>query len=103
MAALSRMYTLEEIAELSAPVFKKHGVEWARVFGSYARGDQSARSDLDILVKSNPRGLKFGGLLADLFDIFGYGTVDLYDEQELLPGTNFTETVLREGVLIYGT
>ncbi len=54
-------------------------------------------------MKSNLRGLKFGGLLADLFDVFGYGAVDLYDEQELLPDVEFTKTVLDEGVFIYGS
>ncbi len=31
MAALSRVYTLREIADLVAPIFEKHGVEHARI------------------------------------------------------------------------
>lgn len=42
---------LEKIKEIIAPIFKANGVEFAGVFGSVARGDQTDKSDVDILVK----------------------------------------------------
>lgn len=59
------MTTLElqlpiDLEELRA-ILKKHGIVKASVFGSYARGEASANSDLDLLVE-----LKHGGSLFDL-------------------------------------
>ena len=34
-------------------VLKKHGIKKAGVFGSYARGEQKKKSDVDILIKNN--------------------------------------------------
>lgn len=33
------------------PILKKHGVTKAGIFGSYARGEQKADSDVDFLIK----------------------------------------------------
>lgn len=33
------------------PILKRHGVKRAAVFGSYARGEQHKRSDIDILIQ----------------------------------------------------
>jgi uncharacterized protein len=33
------------------PILKKYGVIKAGIFGSYARGEQKARSDVDFLIK----------------------------------------------------
>ncbi|OGE82357.1 MAG: hypothetical protein A3B10_02670 [Candidatus Doudnabacteria bacterium RIFCSPLOWO2_01_FULL_44_21] len=43
--------TIEEVKEKIVPVLKQSGVEYAGIFGSVARGDASASSDVDILVK----------------------------------------------------
>jgi len=42
---------VQEIAEQIAPILEQHGVEYAGVFGSYARGEARPESDVDILVK----------------------------------------------------
>ena len=59
----------EEILSISA----KHGAKNIRVFGSVARGDAKADSDLDLLVDVGPNHSPFfpGGLLADLEELLG--------------------------------
>ena len=42
---------LEKIKEIVTPIFKANNIEFAGVFGSFARGEQKADSDVDILVK----------------------------------------------------
>ena len=37
------------IKELTAPIFKKYGVEKAYIFGSYASGDYNENSDTDTI------------------------------------------------------
>lgn len=44
-----------DIARLSTPVFRKHGVSRAGLFGSFARGEQRTQSDLDFLVEFHGR------------------------------------------------
>ena len=40
-------------------ILKKNGVIRAGIFGSYARGEQKKKSDIDILIKP-PKGIGFG-------------------------------------------
>jgi predicted nucleotidyltransferase len=39
------------IKKKCAKIFKKYGVKKAAVFGSYARGEQKKKSDIDLLVE----------------------------------------------------
>jgi predicted nucleotidyltransferase len=41
--------TAESLAELLKPVFQKHNVRRAFVFGSVARGEATRRSDIDLI------------------------------------------------------
>jgi hypothetical protein len=68
-----------------------------RVFGSVVRGDNSASSDVDFLVKPRPGCSLFelGGLLEDLQELLG-ARVDLVVEDGLKP--RLQERVLREAV-----
>ena len=44
---------IELIKKKILPVLKEHKVTKAGIFGSYARGEQNKKSDLDILIKVN--------------------------------------------------
>ena len=50
---------------------ERHGIHDVRVFGSMARGDADADSDVDLLVSLSPgkTGLALGGLLMDVQDL----------------------------------
>ena len=53
-------------------ILKKNGIKKAGIFGSYARGEQKKRSDIDILVQ--PRkgmGFAFFGLQLELEEKLG--------------------------------
>jgi predicted nucleotidyltransferase len=39
---------IETIREISVPILKRNGVQRAYIFGSFARGDQTDESDIDI-------------------------------------------------------
>ncbi|MEI6243223.1 MAG: nucleotidyltransferase family protein [Chlamydiota bacterium] len=43
--------TLAWIKKKVLPVLKKHAVKRAAIFGSFARGDAKAKSDVDILIE----------------------------------------------------
>ena len=42
---------IETIKDKISPVLKRHNVEFAGIFGSYAKGRETSESDLDILVR----------------------------------------------------
>jgi hypothetical protein len=44
---------IERIKEKILPLLKEHKVTKAGIFGSYARGDQNKKSDIDILIELN--------------------------------------------------
>lgn len=60
---------LSEIKSKIKKILKKHGVVRAGIFGSYARGEESLDSDIDILVETlKPMGFDFIKIEFDLRD-----------------------------------
>ncbi len=45
--------TIVEIDKKISPILRSHGVEYAAIFGSFARGESKSSSDIDILVRFN--------------------------------------------------
>ena len=65
--------SFSSIAEKAVPILKKHDVKRASIFGSFARGSATSRSDVDFLIE-------YKGGNKSLFDL-----VDLkYDLEETL-------------------
>jgi predicted nucleotidyltransferase len=72
------IYTLEEIAERIRPVAEKYKLPKVWVFGSYARGEATEESDVDILVDIN------WDVLTDVFAVAGiYGALDRAFEKDV--------------------
>lgn len=63
-----KILTIEEIKEKITPILKKNGVVRSAVFGSYARGQATGKSDIDLIIEmKKPQGLFFTiGLKLDL-------------------------------------
>lgn len=68
-----KVYTIEEIKAKAIPIAKKYGVKKLSLFGSYARGEADAQSDLDFLYDDMNYSDLFGyfGFVQDLEDEFG--------------------------------
>lgn len=60
------MMNIREIKKRIVPILKKEGIKKAGIFGSYARGEQSESSDIDILVEFNGNLFKLSGLELEL-------------------------------------
>lgn len=103
-------YTIEEITRRVTPVAQKYGLPAVYLFGSYARGDASADSDIDLLVDISGTGidslLKLGGLYSALEEALG-AAIDLVTMNSLEEPTDrrsqqhFREAVRRERKMIY--
>jgi uncharacterized protein len=76
---------------------RKYGASNVRVFGSVARGEADAESDIDLLVDMEPGRTLFdlGGLLMDLQDLLGR-EVDVVTEKGL--DERIREHILKEAV-----
>ena len=84
-----------------AEYFKTQPVLKAWLFGSFARGEETAESDVDILVildHSQPVGLKFFGMWGDLERMLGR-SVDLVVDSSLASFAR--ESADKDRVLIY--
>jgi hypothetical protein len=80
-------------------IFKENGVERAAIFGSFARGQATKDSDIDILVefKGEKSLFDLGGLKAGLEDIFNK-KIDLVEYQSLHP--LLREEILKEQIFV---
>jgi len=94
------IYSIEEIKKRLAPVFRARHVKKAILFGSYAQSRADRKSDVDILVDSGLRGLKFFGLVADVQSALEK-EVDVIDIYYLKNNSPADEEITRTGVTIY--
>ena len=67
------IYTVEQIRSIAAPIARSYGVNSLSLFGSYARGEATDDSDIDILVDCGAirSAFQIGGLYADLSERLG--------------------------------
>ena len=89
----------DELEAVIRELLRKYHAEYALLFGSYARGEATAASDIDVVV--------VGGAQFRARDIFAFGEelrqrtcidVDAFELREVNVGTPFSENVMREGV-----
>ena len=92
-------HTISEIQAVVEPLAKKYGAQRVYLFGSYARGDMTDQSDIDLRIdKGAIRGLAFAGLLGDLEDALGTH-VDLISTAGM--DDDFLQEIQKDEVLLY--
>ena len=97
----SQNMSTQAMSKVIADYFKTQPVLKAWLFGSYARGEETPISDVDILVvldHSQPIGLKFFGMWNDLEQLLGR-SVDLVTEGSLADFAR--KSVEQDKILIY--
>ncbi len=97
------LLNIRYIKQKTSEIFAKYSeVRCAYLFGSYARGEATTKSDVDIVIVENEAmGLKFYGLAAELEEKLGK-EVDLLSHRQLSDNDEFLARVLTDGVKIYG-
>ena len=94
---MSKIYTVPELQTVLSPIFREHGVKKATLFGSYAKGAATSRSDVDLLVDSGLRGLAFFGLLERVSET----PVDLMEVTQIEKGSEMEQEIERSGVALF--
>ena len=103
MCSSKTIYTLEEIKEISQPVFEKYPtIKEAYLFGSYARGEATENSDLDFMIvlkdyeiESLKDELRVASNLEDVFKK-QVDTLNEEDAMKIMPSS-----IERDGIKIY--
>ncbi|MCL2079298.1 MAG: nucleotidyltransferase domain-containing protein [Oscillospiraceae bacterium] len=98
------MLSIEELKSYIIPVVEKHPVERVILFGSYARGDASETSDVDLVVESggkmrNSKIFTLGGDLLAALPV----RVDVYDILEIKESSPLYNSIVEDGITIYET
>lgn len=93
----------KRIKKEAAEVFKKYPeIRCAYLFGSYARGEATGKSDIDfLLVLSKPMGITFFGIAADLENKL-HKEIDITVQDALMKNKDLLDDVLSEGIKVYG-
>ena len=97
---MDMVYSLEELKSALTPVFEQFGVRRAVLFGSYAKGQATKHSDVDLLVDSGLRGLSFFGLLDGVASALRV-PVDLIDVSQVERNSLVEREIQMSGVPIY--
>lgn len=94
------LYTVDEIKNKIIPIAQKYGVKSISLFGSYARGEATEDSDVDILIDLGDiySLLEYSGFINSLEDVLEC------NDDVVTTGSNnkdFLENISKDVVLIY--
>lgn len=96
---MATTHTISEIQSIVSKLAAEYGVQRIYLFGSYARGDMTAASDIDLRIdKGSVRGLQLASLLLDLEEALGV-QVDLIPSGSL--DERFLSSIQDDEVLLY--
>lgn len=93
--------TMDEIKTVVRELLHRYQAEYALLFGSYARGEATPDSDIDIVVVGGGKFVPHNifALAEDLREMTGRDA-DVFELREVNTGTPLYESVMREGIRI---
>ena len=100
------MTAIDEIREKLRVLKGNHAIRKVILFGSYARGDVSRKSDLDlaVIMDTDKRFFDRYDLCGELYELFDTG-LDIfpYTEEEFsrISHRPFIKSIIKEGVVVY--
>ncbi len=92
--------SVEELSELLAPVFDRYRIRHAVLFGSFAKGSATDKSDVDLLVDSGLKGLRFMGFAEAIHQVVER-PVDVFDITHIEKDSRIEREIQNTGVTIY--
>jgi len=95
-----QIYTINQIREKLESVFKRYGIRKAILFGSYGKGTATQKSDIDLLVESNLKGLRFVGFTEEVKEAVNKD-VDVFDVSHIKKNSEIDSEITETGVMIY--
>jgi predicted nucleotidyltransferase len=103
-----KVNTVDDIIVGSSPVFRKYGIRKAILFGSFAKGRQTRKSDIDlILIQETDKRYfdRFDGILSDLYQNLRGRDIEVFiytpKEFKSISDRRFIRRAVAEGQVIY--
>ena len=99
---MNNIYTIKQLQNLLLPIFAREPIYKAVLFGSYANGLATEKSDIDIVIDSQGkiRGIDFFGILEDVTSVLNK-PVDLIEMSQVIEGGRVQKEILEKGIVIY--
>ncbi len=94
------LLTIQDIKDGCSDVLTRYPVTWCYLFGSYAKGTATERSDVDLAVSDGADGLRFYGMVEALKTALRKN-VDVLTPEQLIKNPQLLNEVLQDGVKIY--
>ena len=95
------LLSIEDIKRGCSRVLEHYAVECCYLFGSYAKGRASEKSDVDLLIVTEITGLEFFGLVEDLRTALKK-RIDALNYKQLVNNSDLIGEILKDGVKVYG-
>ncbi len=104
------VYTLPELRSRVKPIAERYELKAVFLFGSYARGDATETSDIDLLIDTSGTKIKTLLHLAEVLNAFEEAlgksvdliTVSSIEQKAMFPGDErFRTSVINERVSLY--
>ncbi len=94
--------SINEMKTKLFPIFENAPVYRAVLFGSYAKGNPTYNSDIDIVIDSKGEllNIDFYGVLEDITTQLGK-SVDLFEITELKNNSAMQSAIEQEGIVLY--
>ena len=90
----------EDIVSKCTDILKEYPVHYCYLFGSYAKGTATEKSDVDLLISADVSGIRFYGLAERLRETLRKN-VDLINVEQLGDNVALLNEILKEGIRIY--
>lgn len=96
------LLTINSIEAMVEKVLSKYKTEvsFCYLFGSYAKGYATEKSDVDLLIETSLKGLQYVGLIEELREAL-HKKVDLIRLSDLSENLDLIREILKDGIKIY--
>ena len=93
--------TIDSIVDKCFPIFERYKTNYCYLFGSYAKGTATEKSDVDLLISTGISGLRFYSLAEELREGLNKN-IDILDIKQLNNNELLLDEILKYGIKIYG-
>ncbi len=95
------LLSLDAIRKRSSGICAEHNISLCYLFGSYAKGYATERSDVDLLVDTDLTGLDFFGLVEEFRESL-HKKVDVLRLDDIRDNKELLLEILKDGIKLYG-
>jgi len=93
--------SIQKIKEATQSILSNYDADYCYLFGSYAKGTATEKSDVDLLISTPVSGMKFYGLIETLRTQLKK-KVEVITASSLKESPTLIEEILKGGIKIYG-